>query len=297
MDFANQSNNDQCTNACKLPTCGDGFKNGNETDVDCGGACPKCGLNLGCGGGADCGTGFCSAGKCAVGGTCKAIKQSDPNAANGTYPLDPDGVGPVVQFNAYCDMTTDGGGWTLALKADGNKDTFLYDAALWTNATLYQPNFPDLDRNEAKLQSFVSIAFTEVLIGFEYPIGAMGPVVLKTQKLARAAASLLAVFQAPYAATAVGRNAWKTLINTSSLQPNCNVEGFNVLPVDLNWSRTRIGIVSNQEANCGSPDSYIGIGGAGAPCGGPQRSSGNIAFCGPDNGDKSIPALGVVFVR
>jgi hypothetical protein len=213
------------------------------------------------------------------------------------YTIDPDGNGPVVAFQAFCEMTIDGGGWTLALKADGSKTTFLYDAALWTNTATFQPNFPDLDRNEAKLQSFMSVPFTDVLLGLEQPIGTMGPLVLKTQKLTVTKASLAAMFTGNvYTATNIGRAAWKALIAGSSLQANCNREGFNNNPAGS--ARTRIGIVGNQENDCGSPDSYIGIGNAAAPCGpAPERAVGNLAGCSPDNGDKNLPAFGVVFVR
>jgi len=36
-------------------------------------------------------------------------------------------------------MASDGGGWTLALKADGSQPTFVYDSALWTNADTVNP--------------------------------------------------------------------------------------------------------------------------------------------------------------
>ena len=49
------------------PTCKDGEKNGRETDVDCGGgACPKCALAKSCLVAADCGSGLCRAGRCAL---------------------------------------------------------------------------------------------------------------------------------------------------------------------------------------------------------------------------------------
>ncbi len=131
----------------------------------------------------------------------------------------------------------------------------------------------------------------------ESPIGGMGPLNLKTQKLPVSGSSLFALFSPnTLKLFNVGRAAWKALINNSSLQPNCNREAINNdVP---GYVRTRIGILGNNENDCGSPDSYIGIGNAGAPCGPqPERPVGNIAGCAPDNGDKNLPAFGVLLVR
>ena len=49
---------------CLAPTCTDGFDNGTETDVDCGGPCPGCGDGGGCTVGADCLSGVCAGGVC-----------------------------------------------------------------------------------------------------------------------------------------------------------------------------------------------------------------------------------------
>src|SRR5438132_11083697 len=47
--------------ATGLPTCTDGAKNGDETDVDCGGSsCGACGDNLSCSGAIDCKSRMCT---------------------------------------------------------------------------------------------------------------------------------------------------------------------------------------------------------------------------------------------
>src|SRR4051795_12158867 len=55
-----------CTGGkCPNPTCSDTVKNGNETDIDCGGAaCSKCAAGLACATAADCSSGVCTGNVC-----------------------------------------------------------------------------------------------------------------------------------------------------------------------------------------------------------------------------------------
>ena len=99
-----------------------------------------------------------------------------------------------------------------------------------------------------------------------------------------------------YRSTSLGRHTWKKLIGQqASLQRNCNQEGFNSLPARHN-SRARIGIISNDQNECNTPDSRIGFGTGGYPI--RDNSCGNAAqWHQPDNGDKNIKAMGYILVQ
>lgn len=302
-DDANMDETDACTSQCKAPACDDQARNGNESDVDCGGSCADCQTGQMCGVDDDC-VGNCGGGTCVEFRSCLELKMAQPAAPSDVYMIDPDQGGPEAPFAVYCAQMQDGGGWTMVLKVDGSKNTFVYGAALWTDANTFNVD-PALNHTETKLRSFATVPMTELLVGIEAPIAQEPQLKLKYVKLAAPAANAQALFTGDkYLASSLGRMAWKAWIPDSSLQLECNREGINVgAPVNAqNYARVRIGIIANENGpnDCNSPNSYIGVGGGGTggnclPNG--ITTTGNRASCGADNGDKDVPGFAVVFVR
>jgi hypothetical protein len=97
--------------ACAAPTCSDGRRNGRETDIDCGGACPACGDDAACAAHGDCDSKLCG-GVCKRLASCLEILRGGLSTGDGPYGIDPDGAGGQAAFTVKCDMRIDGGGWT-----------------------------------------------------------------------------------------------------------------------------------------------------------------------------------------
>lgn len=167
--------------------------------------------------------------------------------------------------------------------------TFHYDSNLWSSKIDF--NLPGgetgLDAQETKLPTYWNTPFSKICLGMRNG-GQTNFIVI--YKHANSLFSLIA--DGKYRATSLGRNAWKSLLGSqSSLQPNCNLEGFNA----NKGARARIGILGNNENDCNTVDSRIGFGSGGGPDN--SNTCGNEAIHGGDNGDKHIKAHGYVFVQ
>ena len=71
--------------------------------------------------------------------SCQTILDSGGGNISGVYTIDPDGNGGAAPFSVYCDMTTNGGGWTLIVKGDrdqiesSNPPNFDTCSSFWTS--------------------------------------------------------------------------------------------------------------------------------------------------------------------
>ncbi|XP_031566923.1 uncharacterized protein LOC116301896 [Actinia tenebrosa] len=230
--------------------------------------------------------------------SCKAILQNERFAKSGVYYIKTNAT--ITKVYCYMDYIPGcgGGGWTTIMKTDGHKSTFTYTSALWKNKVTY--NMPGgqsgVDNQETKLPTYWTMPFNSLCLGMKTSGNTSEPNWIRLKYRADSLYSVIA--DGRYRSFSIGRNTWKSLVPGSSLQLNCNKEGFNFHVG--NQASTRIGILSNQENNCGSPDSRIGFGTAGTGCNGRADNSvstGNVAGCSPDNGDKTIRAFGYILAK
>jgi hypothetical protein len=148
-----------------------------------------------------------------------------------------------------------------------------------------------LDNRQFKGSTYWRTSFKEICVGMKYSGS------LRAFSFSYPASSLYdLIADGRYRETRLGRSKWRSLIYRSSLQRHCSREGFNVRSGVVG---VRVGLIANQENDCHSPDSFLGIGSHGRGCGHKYslNAAGNLATCSPDNGDKNLRAMAYILVR
>ena len=173
------------------------------------------------------------------------------------------------------------------------KLTFHFKSKLWSNRDDFNLTGGKtlFDNHETKLPTYWNTSFSKICLGMK--IGNQTRFIVLSKR-ANSLYSLIA--DGNYRATSLGRDTWKSLIGSSaSLQPNCNMEGFNCKSEISNNGKARIGFLGNNEKDCATSDSRIGFGTGGKHD--YSNTCGNEASFGGDNGDKHIKAMGYILVQ
>ena len=155
-----------------------------------------------------------------------------------------------------------------------------------------------LDGKETKLETYWNTPFKELCVGMKIKNS------INFILIPYSAKSLYDIISdGKHCPTSVPRDTWKSLYVDSSLQRNWGKQGFNVAPRGNAFAGVRLGIIGNGENDCETADSFLGFGAIEAS----RRSlcfvlnkinsCGSSAYCGSDNGNKEVQAMGYIFVR
>jgi len=179
--------------------------------------------------------------------SCYAIKLSGAST-NGSYYIDPTGQEISDKFPTYCDITVNGGGWTLMMKANGSSATFNYDATYWTTSNTLNPDNTDITNStEAKYNSFNILSINEIRATWPQT----GHTMLNTVSLT----TPLTLFQ-----TTLDLGPTMTQFDYTNFpyQTGYQSYGFNLICASA--KSVRWGWMFNNETICSSNDVTAGIG-------------------------------------
>ncbi len=191
--------------------------------------------------------------------SCKDLQSKVPLAKDGAYWINPDNT---TAYQTWCDMTSDGGGWTLAMRFKSD-NKLGFSSAYWTDKNVFNDDGgasvdPSLNTN-AKLGAFVNLPGATVRGCKGVPGGGQC-----VQQGLGGTKTLNAVFNEAYKAGGPSRATLTSYWGDDGSQPYCNGTGLNNAATTYGgpgtYSGTRFGLVGNNENDCATTDSAWGFG-------------------------------------
>jgi hypothetical protein len=219
-----------------------------------------------------------------AGFSAQTIKNLSGTTTSGYYWITLGGTPRQV----WCDMSTSIG-WMLAMRCANNTNTFRYAASYWTDSSTLNETADPLTNTDIKNNYlWQNFACTTIRLTGSQTTTAYtsNPLVFTGFN-----ATLNTIFNQGNAIydgnIALGRTAWLNWFNAVTAtatsvfdnQPNCNVDQINA---NYTYAGARIGLVMNNENDCGTDDAAVGFGtygnsnsGDGTGCGGTSWNPGN----------------------
>jgi hypothetical protein len=229
----------------------------------------------------------------------RACGELPSGSATGVYALDPDGAGGEPPFDAYCEMTADGGGWALIAKVDPLSLELGFDAPAWTapgpegslgsNDTMpgnaLRPSYWRLPVRE--LRFVMRDADGERALVASLDVSS--PRILRSTMDDGAGVGIVA-----------GLDAWGTLAGLAvPMGATCVMSGMPTLaPTAAPRVRVRVGVTASLDASCAPAALWAGLGAdtqdqAGS-CHPVTTTAGGAQVCNPRS---DHPAFTLLFAR
>ncbi len=228
-------------------------------------------------------------------GSAEAILDAGDSTGDGVYYI----KSSSGTIQVYCDMSN--GGYMLVAKLDSTQnDEWMYNGSYWSassplNETACQ-NVSDGTDSINRLYYEYSLR-----VGFRICLGSVSNGLVESNKTGAIARNF---FTGSQSSSQNGRSAFLSWFQTGTgqsssnfdNQPNCNTTGFNV--TNASSAALRYGITMNNEGDCSSNDSGIGLG---AYTNGQTTPSAGLRNCNAGgfrwNPDARYTALGLIFVK
>ena len=179
-----------------------------------------------------------------------------------------------------------------------NISEFDYNSPHWTNNKAYaiENGLEGLTEKQTKLASYWNTPFHKICLGME------ANSVTTWMVINHQASSLFNVISdGVFKKTDVGKETWRSLMDSSIMEENCNEEGFNLQPPGLYNSNVKVRIgLAVDNGQCAGYDSCIGFGISIRSCGGYNLTStscgtGKVGCSNRPNKNKA--AFGYILVQ
>jgi hypothetical protein len=206
--------------------------------------------------------------------SCNAIKIAYPSAVNGTYLIDSDGeLGPNPIVPVFCDMVTDGGGWTKligdASESSAAMKTYIQNisdystvqtTATWTNNSSYGFKIYNITNGEYNCIDFdYAPSFTQLKFNFwgyyNNPAGGMGVMQVASGDSSGVTNPYLVYFRDAWTGSSNGQDYW---LNGVQINDKQQIDRVNV-PYARTFTSPQTFVRLCFSSYNGYPEDYQGV--------------------------------------